>query len=156
MNHTRKPPLNSGEVDRNGATEIDPLTTYTREKLEAAFAKLPPFTRSVFLAHRLDDLSYAEIATITGVSVRRIEREMARAIVAIDRAFSDKPRSRQWWLAVTLSALPERHRLIVPLQFQTRACPACARPPALPLVVCCGASRRSREKRRKGSRDHRR
>jgi RNA polymerase sigma factor (sigma-70 family) len=97
VNHTRKRPLDGGEADRNGATDIDPLTTCTREKLEAAFAKLPPFTRSVFLAHRLDDLSYAEIATITGVSVRRIEREMARAIVAIDRALSELPRRRKWW-----------------------------------------------------------
>ena len=96
MNHTRKP-LDGGEADRNGATDIDPLTTYTREKLEAAFAKVPPFTRSVLLAHRLDDLSYTEIATITGFSVRRIEREMARAIVAIDRALSEQPRRRKWW-----------------------------------------------------------
>lgn len=95
MNHTRERPLDGGEADRNGATDIDPLTTCTRKKLEAAFAKLPPFTRSVFLAHRLDDLSYAEIATITGVSIRRIEREMARAIVAIDRAL--QPRPRKWW-----------------------------------------------------------
>ena len=97
MTGARKPPLNSGEADRNGATDIDPLTTYTREKLEAALAKLPPFTRSVFLAHRLDDLTHTEIATITGVSVRRIEREMARALVAIDRALSDGPRRSQWW-----------------------------------------------------------
>lgn len=95
MNHTRKRPLDGGEADRNGATGIDPLTTCTREKLEAAFARLPPFTRSMFLAHRLDDLSYAEIATITDVSVRRIEREMVRAIVAIDRAL--QPRRRKWW-----------------------------------------------------------
>lgn len=95
MNHTRKRPLEGGEADRNGATDLP--ATYTREKLEVAFAKLPPFTRSVFLAHRLDDLSYAEIATITGVSVRRIEREIARAIVAIDRALSDEPRRSQWW-----------------------------------------------------------
>ncbi|MES2136667.1 MAG: sigma-70 region 4 domain-containing protein [Pseudomonadota bacterium] len=96
MNHTRKRPLDGGEAE-NGATDIDPLTTCTREKLEAAFAKLPPFTRNVFLAHRLDDLSYTEIATIAGVSVRRIEREMARAIVAIDRALSEQPTRSQWW-----------------------------------------------------------
>lgn len=95
MNHTRERPLDGGEAVRSGATDIDPLTTCTREKLDAAFAKLPPFTRSVLLAHRLDDLSYAEIATITGVSIRRIEREMALAIVAIDRAL--QPRPRKWW-----------------------------------------------------------
>jgi DNA-directed RNA polymerase specialized sigma24 family protein len=97
VTRARKRPLDGGEVDRNGATVIDPLTTCTREKLEAAFAKLPPFTRSVFLAHRLDDLSYTEIATITGVSVRLVEQEVARALFAIARALSDEPRRRQWW-----------------------------------------------------------
>lgn len=96
MNHAKKRVRNEGQ-DRTGATDFHQPTIDTRERLEAAFAKLPPFTRSVFLAQRLDDLSYAEIATITGVSVRRIEREMARAIVAIDRALSERPRRRKWW-----------------------------------------------------------
>jgi RNA polymerase sigma-70 factor (ECF subfamily) len=99
VNGSAKHPLDDhGEADRTmGATDIDPLRIDARERLEAAFAKLPPFTRSVFLAHRLDDLSYAEIATTTGVSVRRIEREIARAIVAIDRALSKRMRRRKWW-----------------------------------------------------------
>jgi RNA polymerase sigma factor (sigma-70 family) len=98
MNHAPERPLNDDEADRTtGATDIDPPSTEPRERLEAAFAKLPPFSQSVFLAHRLDDLSYAEIATITGVSVRRIEREIARAIVAIDRALAERPRRRKWW-----------------------------------------------------------
>jgi RNA polymerase sigma-70 factor (ECF subfamily) len=46
-------------------------------KLEAALLTLPRFRREVFLAHRIDDLSYAEIAERTGVSMQRIEREMA-------------------------------------------------------------------------------
>lgn len=98
MNRAAKRPQDDDrEADRTThPTDID-LTTEARERLEAAFAKLPPFTRNVFLAHRLDDLSYAEIATITGVSVRRIEREMTRAIVAVDRALSEQPGRRQWW-----------------------------------------------------------
>lgn len=98
MNHGSKRSAEDDEIDRTTrATDIDPLTPGVRERLEAAFAKLPPFTQNVFLAHRLDDLSYAEIAAITGASVRRVEREMMRAIVAIDRAFSDQPRHRKWW-----------------------------------------------------------
>jgi RNA polymerase sigma factor (sigma-70 family) len=98
VNQAPKPPLEDGAADRTtSATDIDPPSTETRGRLEAAFAKLPPFTQSVFLAHRLDDLSYAEIATITGASVRRIEREMARALVAIDRALSEQPRRSKWW-----------------------------------------------------------
>jgi RNA polymerase sigma factor (sigma-70 family) len=92
-----KHPQIDGEAHHTTRTTDIDLTTEARERLEAAFAKLPPFTRNVFLAHRLDDLSYAEIATITGVSVRRIEREMVRAIVAIDRALWEQPRRRPWW-----------------------------------------------------------
>lgn len=72
-------------------------TTELLERMEAALLTLPRFTREVFLAHRVDDLSYGEIAKITGVSVRRVEREMARAIVGIDRAMREhQPRTR-WW-----------------------------------------------------------
>lgn len=75
----------------------DKPTTELLERMEAALLSLPRFTREVFLAHRLDDLSYLQIAKITGVSVRRVEREMARAILGIDRALTDpQPRSR-WW-----------------------------------------------------------
>lgn len=97
MSRATKRPEADGEADRTTrSTDID-LSTEERECLEAAFAKLPTFTQNVFLAHRLDDLSYAEIATIAGVNVHRIEREIARAIVAIDRALSEQPRRRKWW-----------------------------------------------------------
>lgn len=68
----------------------------TRERMQAALLRLPRFTREVFLAHRIDDLSYAEIAARTGVSVRRVEREIARALVGLDRALTEPPRSG-WW-----------------------------------------------------------
>lgn len=78
----------------------DMPTTELLEQMEAALLRLPRFTREVFLAHRLDDLSYVQIANITGVSVRHVEREMMRAIVGIDRALTEpQPRSRwrSWW-----------------------------------------------------------
>jgi RNA polymerase sigma-70 factor (ECF subfamily) len=34
----------------------------------------------VFLAHRLDGMSYPEIARCTGLSVKQVERQMAKAI----------------------------------------------------------------------------
>ena len=68
----------------------------TRERMQAALLRLPRFTREVFLAHRIDDLSYIEIAARSGVSVRRVEREIARALVGLDRALTELPRSR-WW-----------------------------------------------------------
>ena len=69
--------------------------------MEAALLTLPRFTREVFLAHRLNDLDYGEIASIAGVSVRRIEHEIARSILALHRALTGPlPRTRWWerWL----------------------------------------------------------
>lgn len=54
--------------------------------LEMAVLKLRPRTRQIFLAHRLDGLSYAEIAERTGLSVKGVEKQMSRAIAAIDRS----------------------------------------------------------------------
>jgi RNA polymerase sigma-70 factor (ECF subfamily) len=65
-------------------------TTQKLEQLEAALATLPRFTREIFLAHRIDDLDYDEISRRTGVSVHRIEREIARAICGLDRAFHNQ------------------------------------------------------------------
>lgn len=85
-----------GDHDANGMSETEML-----ELMEAAILALPRLTREAFLAHRLDDLSYGEIATITGVSTRRIEREIARALIALDRALSERqpPRPR-WWQCI--------------------------------------------------------
>jgi RNA polymerase sigma factor (sigma-70 family) len=66
-----------------------------RRRLERAMRRVPPTTREVFLAHRLDDMSYSEIAEHTGLSARDIERHMTRAIIAIDRSLNEPPRS--WW-----------------------------------------------------------
>ncbi len=71
--------------------------TASLERMQAALVRLPRFTREVFLAHRLDDLSYVEIAARTGVSTRRVEREIARAIVALDRALSKPSPCRRPW-----------------------------------------------------------
>lgn len=54
--------------------------------LEAAVGKLRPRTRAIFLAHRLDGLSYAEIAERTGLSIKGVEKQMSRAIAALDHA----------------------------------------------------------------------
>jgi RNA polymerase sigma factor (sigma-70 family) len=66
-----------------------------RTRLERAMRKVPRATREVFLAHRLDDMSYSEIAERTGQSVRDVERHMTRAIIAIDRSLNQPP--LRWW-----------------------------------------------------------
>jgi RNA polymerase sigma-70 factor (ECF subfamily) len=50
-----------------------------------AVARLSPRTRTVFLARRVEGLSYAEISERTGLSAKRIEKHMSKAIAALDR-----------------------------------------------------------------------
>lgn len=57
----------------------------TLRRLEKAMLGLKPKTRAIFLARRLDGLSYAEIAERTGLSVKGVEKQMAKAIATIDR-----------------------------------------------------------------------
>jgi RNA polymerase sigma-70 factor (ECF subfamily) len=54
-------------------------------RVEAAVARLKPKTRAIFLAHRIEGLSYAEIASRTGLSVKGVEKQMSKAIASIDR-----------------------------------------------------------------------
>ena len=55
------------------------------KRLQASLARLSPKTRSIFLAHRRDGVSYKDIANQTGLSVKAIERRMSKAIAHIDR-----------------------------------------------------------------------
>lgn len=54
-------------------------------RLEAAMMRLKPRTREIFLAHRIEGLSYAEIAERTGLSVKGVEKQMSKAIFQLDR-----------------------------------------------------------------------
>ena len=58
----------------------------TLRRLEAVMVRLNPKTREIFLAKRLDGMSYAEIAERTGLSVKGVEKHMSKAIAAVDRA----------------------------------------------------------------------
>lgn len=54
-------------------------------RVEAAMLKLRPRTREIFMAHRIDGLSYAEIAERTGLTVKGVEKQMSKAIAKLDR-----------------------------------------------------------------------
>ncbi|WP_447726041.1 RNA polymerase sigma factor [Sphingomonas koreensis] len=62
----------------------------TLRRLETALARLKPRTREIFLAHRVDGLSYVEIAARTGLSVKGVEKHMSRAIALVDRVLPDR------------------------------------------------------------------
>jgi RNA polymerase sigma-70 factor (ECF subfamily) len=64
-------------------------------RLEEAVASMPRKQREIFLAHRLDEMSYAEIARRTGLTVRQVERQMARAITKLCKQMDGHPLS--WW-----------------------------------------------------------
>jgi RNA polymerase sigma-70 factor (ECF subfamily) len=52
------------------------------EVLEAAVVALPPKCRTVFLLSRIEGLSNAEVAQRCGISVKMVEKHLAKAIVA--------------------------------------------------------------------------
>lgn len=53
-------------------------------RLEAAMMRLRPRTREIFMAHRVEGLSYAEIAERTGLSVKGVEKQMSKALAKLD------------------------------------------------------------------------
>lgn len=54
-------------------------------RLEAAMLRLRPRTREIFVAHRIDGMTYAEIAVRTGLSVKGVEKQMSKALAQLDR-----------------------------------------------------------------------
>ena len=73
--------LAEGSLDQVAVLE----TRDTLRRLELAMDKMKPKTRAIFLAHRLDGLTYAEIAERTGMSVKGVEKQMSKALAKIDR-----------------------------------------------------------------------
>lgn len=67
----------------------------TLKRMEGAVRRLPRLRREIFVAARLDDMSYVKIAKRTGLTVREVEREIARALVSISRRMDRQ--SRRWW-----------------------------------------------------------
>lgn len=57
-------------------------------RLEAAIMRLRPKTREIFMAHRMEGLTYAQIAVRTGLSIKAVEKQMSKALVQLDRMLS--------------------------------------------------------------------
>ncbi len=81
-------------ADHDGAAEgdVDPLEL---ARLEDAMRRAPRRQREVFLAVRLDNLRYAEIAERTGLTITQVERLFADALANLIRNL-DQPQ-RHWW-----------------------------------------------------------
>jgi RNA polymerase sigma factor (sigma-70 family) len=59
-------------------------------RYEAALAALGERSREVFLLHRIDELTYREIAARLGITVATVEYHMMRALAHFDRALEDR------------------------------------------------------------------
>jgi RNA polymerase sigma factor (sigma-70 family) len=83
--------LPADEVDLRAPDQIAALEARDiLRRLEKALQRLKPRTREIFLAHRIDGYSYVEIAAITGLSVKSVEKHMSRALAFIDRILTDR------------------------------------------------------------------
>ena len=57
-------------------------------RLEASMMRLRPRTREIFMAHRIDGMTYVEIAEQTGLTVKGVEKQMSKALAKLDRMLS--------------------------------------------------------------------
>ena len=73
----------------------DHLDQETRRKYVAAISNLPWLQRKVFELSRIDDLSYAEIGVLMGLSPRYVERQFAKALYKIGKQIDGEKLS--WW-----------------------------------------------------------
>ena len=63
--------------------------------LQDAICNLPRLQREIFIAHCQCRMSYGEIARRTGLSARRVERHVARAIYKLAKQMDGEKLS--WW-----------------------------------------------------------
>jgi RNA polymerase sigma factor (sigma-70 family) len=63
------------------------------DKLRHALKQLPERTRRVYLLHRLENVSHAEVATRLGLSTRTVERDVVEAITHLKRALFPSERA---------------------------------------------------------------
>ena len=74
----------------SGEHELERLS-----RLEAALRAMPRIQREIFLAIRLDDMSYDEIARRTGLTVKQVERHFARSLYKFSKQMGGRRLS--WW-----------------------------------------------------------
>ncbi|HEV7288856.1 sigma-70 region 4 domain-containing protein [Sphingomonas sp.] len=79
------------------------------KRLEAKLQRMPKLQREIFLAIRLDDLSYAEIAERTGLSAEQVEQHFAQSMLALLDALDGRP-SVSWWQRILRRVAEWRRR----------------------------------------------
>lgn len=78
-----------GLVDAMGVASPDPHRLLEDRdalaRLEVAVARLRPRRRRIFLLHRVEQLTYADIANEVGMSVKGVKKQMAKAFFELRR-----------------------------------------------------------------------
>lgn len=64
-------------------------------RAERAVDCMSPMQREIFLAIRVDELSYAKAAALHGITVAEVERHFAAALRILDRHIHE--RHHKWW-----------------------------------------------------------
>lgn len=68
-------------VDASPSAEASLLAREQLVRMSAGLRRLSGKTRDIFMAHRLDGLSYTEIARRHGVSINTVEKHVAKAVL---------------------------------------------------------------------------
>jgi len=77
------------------------MSRYTRAKrhllrqYERAVDRIDEADRAIFLGHRVEELSYRQLAERHGVSIAEVEQAMIRSLRVIAQAVDGK--NRRWW-----------------------------------------------------------
>jgi DNA-directed RNA polymerase specialized sigma24 family protein len=77
------------------------VSRYTRARrhllrqYERAVDRIDEADRTIFLGHRVRELSYRELAERHGVSVAEVEQAMIRSLRVISQSLDRK--NRRWW-----------------------------------------------------------
>lgn len=64
-------------------------------RAERAVDAMSPMQREIFLSIRVDELSYAEVAALHGITVTEVEQHFAGALRILDRHMHE--RHHKWW-----------------------------------------------------------
>lgn len=70
-------------VDASPSAEAVLLARERVARLGVCLGRLNPRTRAIFLAHRIDGMSYPQIATAHGLSVSAVEKHIAKATLLL-------------------------------------------------------------------------
>jgi RNA polymerase sigma-70 factor, ECF subfamily len=92
LNHLRRKKLENaweeqeaarGEPITSGATDDDAATDEVTRAVNAAIGRLPTRCREIFVMSREGGMTYAEIATALGISIKTVETQMGRALKSL-------------------------------------------------------------------------